>query len=358
MFFVHAEGSAICLDLKQDCKAVGDGKTDDSGSFGLCQSLLPKGGCVRIPTGRYSVGPTNLNTSHIAWEISNGVVFTEWLGMTKSENAMFSVGGGDKKRAMAYVENITFGGSYSGRVILDLSTLGLYERAFLTTALDGFEFKNMHVKMPFNEAQKCTFSFGNTVPIDTNVSLTTKNGRMINISAVGNTAGYGLIQTQSCENVHFENLDSKGGVTLHMESGCKAEPFLAYVGNITARNITCRDGVAAVMTSPHTCVNGAFHLQELTSYGCWLTLRLEAGFSQLGRPAGTFSNDSTIASAVGHYGLHAQVGEVAQNLTMPACEVCGHRSGNQNTIFNLLFVKTKHVTAMQTGPTTRSRCQI
>ncbi len=62
------------------------------------------------------------------------------------------------------------------------------------------------------------------------------NGVVKDLTIVGARMGYGLVQLHGAENIHFENLDATGGVTLRMETGSGAT--YSRINNITAKNIT------------------------------------------------------------------------------------------------------------------------
>jgi hypothetical protein len=186
--------------------------------------------------------------------------------------------------------------------------------------------------------------FGNAM--SGNTPLNPNGGRIINVTSVGSIWGYGLVQLQSGENLHFENLDGTGGVALRLETGYGAPG--AYVGNITARNITCRDGHAAFMSEPHTQVNGAFAVQDLWSYGCFMTAETNGGYTQDGKPPGYFAA-STIHGATAYYGTSAQK---FKDETGPACASCM----NENSKLNYNVTVTGLVSVGFPAPSNRSTC--
>eukprot|EP01043_Picozoa_sp_COSAG02_P028670 COSAG02_NODE_1749_length_11069_cov_88.967274_4_plen_63_part_00 len=53
-------------------------------------------------------------------------------------------------------------------------------------------------------------------------------------------------------------------MTLRLETGASNKG--ARVDGITAKNIICRNGHAAVMASPHCQSNGVFNIENVTSY--------------------------------------------------------------------------------------------
>ena len=141
----------------------------------------------------------------------------------------------------------------------------------------------------------------------------------------GGQWGYGLAQLQSADHLHFENLDGEGGVTLRLETGIGG----GYVGNITADNITCRDGFAAIMTEPHCQRNGRFVVKGVRSLGCNVAVLTNGGYVDTerhpGEPPGFFDNTSKISNVVGTYGTRSQ--PVEGVVGWPAGRLAGWQAG-------------------------------
>lgn len=69
--------------------------------------------------------------------------------------------------------------------------------------------------------------------------------------------------------------NGQGGSTLRLETGVGLPG--AFVGNITARNVTCRDGWNAAYILPHQQVNGRLTLENFKSFGCLTTVDIGGG---------------------------------------------------------------------------------
>ena len=80
------------------------------------------------------------------------------------------------------------------------------------------------------------------------------NGTIRDCSAYDASHGYGLIQLHGAEDLLFENLYSRGGVTLRFETGAGGK--YAGVFNITGKNIVSENGAMAVVLYPHAVQNG------------------------------------------------------------------------------------------------------
>ena len=80
-----------------------------------------------------------------------------------------------------------------------------------------------------------------------------------------------------------------------------------YVNNITANNVICRNGHAALSSSPHTQKNGYFEIHNLVSYSCYVGYEYSFGYSQDGRTPGYFTNGSIVNNVTSYYGIQSQV---------------------------------------------------
>lgn len=72
-------------------------------------------------------------------------------------------------------------------------------------------------------------------------------------------------------NAFFRSIE-QGGVTLRMETGVQLPG--SYVGNITGRNIICRDGSSGFLANPHSQQNGDFYVYDVQAYSCFMGIHL------------------------------------------------------------------------------------
>lgn len=92
--------------------------------------------------------------------------------------------------------------------------------------------------------------------------------------------GYGLVQTSAGRNLHFENIYSRGGITLRLETHwLKMNGYGAGgVFDIRADGVTCEDGFRALVFTPHTAKNGRVEVRNVTSDGTFSAVGVQRGW--------------------------------------------------------------------------------
>lgn len=307
-----------CLRLKSDCGL--DTASDDAAAFEQCQEELVHlgGGCVVVPAGQYRLSGVMLNASNTAWFFEDGVAMEPWPGLQKSV-ALISIGASEPT-ATSSPSNITImgppGAQHTGGWTMDVSRplfCPWHTHGVQVGSVTGFRIANLLIKQADNETIPNLLCGQDSPAMGTGKGKDGRSpmyGEVTNITAVGGTPGYGLIQLQSAQHVHFSNLEGVGGYTLRLETGGNSggDPSV-MVNNITADNITCHNGRGAFAAWPHSQKNGDFHLRGLYSYGCAETFTLAPGYSDSKRPGhswaktpGWFSNSSTIDGKQGANG--------------------------------------------------------
>ena len=140
-----------------------------------------------------------------------------------------------------------------------------------------------------------------------------KNGLIKNGDVKNAHYGYGLVQIQAAENLLFKDVSGTGGVTLRIETGAKMMNNLEQGGvdKIFGRNISCIDGNAALMVSPHSMHNGIVKVDGVTSINCGFAVRIGNGYvakkySNPNLTAGTFKKVS-IKNVHAAFGITAQL---------------------------------------------------
>ena len=324
-----------CLNLVNDCGAKPNTSIDNTFSFYSCQQKLSQtnGGCVTVPNGIYKVFNVLLNTSNIVYYISSSVTFIPYIppNTNTKQTPVFMIGS-----TTSYLKNISMIG-YSNsnssaddhyhdhayhQFTINISNVVFtpwYVRGIQLIGIDGFTLSNIRVinNISFGEARSGIELDGNTVNdsnIDGNIILYhPKNGKIMNITTSGQPYGYGCIQLNSAENVSFENLDGTGGITLRIETN-------GYTNNIFGKNIICRNGHAAVMSAPHTTINGYFEVHNVISYSCYVGYIWSMGYDENNKTAGWFANGSIVDNVQSYYGVQAQIDA---NETGSSCGPCG-----------------------------------
>jgi len=126
------------------------------------------------------------------------------------------------------------------------------------------------------------------------------DGVVKNIQSTNNHVGYGITQMRAGKNILFRNLDGDGGITLRLESGFAfgISSAIATIDNIVGREITVRNGDAAVVLSPHRVNQGVVDVRGIRSFNSTYAVQIAAGFLDNKGDVdnvGIFSENSVIA---------------------------------------------------------------
>lgn len=99
--------------------------------------------------------------------------------------------------------------------------------------------------------------------------------------------GFGTIQANAGDNIHFQGIESVGGVALRLETDWKAMTLADYndndpdldlgLSNIYANNITSRDGQSAIKLAPHALDNGSVTINGVYSYNSLYAIEIMEG---------------------------------------------------------------------------------
>jgi hypothetical protein len=92
------------------------------------------------------------------------------------------------------------------------------------------------------------------------------DGLIENAHSFRSPYGWGLVQASGGENVHFENISSEGGVPLRLENHSVG---WTPMKNITANDVTCKNGHDAVHWNPHGATHpGSFTITNVVADSC------------------------------------------------------------------------------------------
>ena len=115
---------------------------------------------------------------------------------------------------------------------------------------------------------------------------------------------------------------------------------------------TCTDDTAS------SC---AVHAKNLYSYGCTVTATCGGGFAQKGKPAGSFSSESTIDGIFSHYGegatgkgCHPHSG-VKWTFDLPSCQACSLGGFDEGRKWNVTITNVQ--TFGYPAPSDRTICK-
>jgi len=269
------------------------------------------GGKLIIPAGNYSFNEVSLKKNvHI--EINKNARLRPFNTPGRKSLLMFLFTSTNKNVPLKNT-SIT---CPNGRFTVDLNQVRPLGRGFRFCNFrnaEGFLVSNVIVLD--NHTQFSAFVFnGETI---NNRAYGPKNGVVKNAITRNSDYGYGLVQMQLGKNILFKNINGIGGATLRLEPHNKNLRTLDAVNvldNVVARGVTCVEGNAAIMLSPHFVTNGTVDFRNVTGTRCGAAVRIEKGFiTQDERNfgitnVGTFNSSSIIRNVkVTHAESRAQV---------------------------------------------------
>ena len=306
-FYDASVGSRkLAKDLQADYGTTGKGVVNESAKLQSAIDDVSKagGGVVRIPKGEYFFADVDVK-SNVHLEIDKDVVIQPWLEGTKKKVVVFSMG---KESALA--ENSSIEG-VGGRFTVNLSK---HEPGIIVFSFGNVRnFKVANVNIHDCLTKFSSFQF---VPAGGTVAqpVRPRFGTIKNASVTGADYGYGLVQVQSAESVLIQNLDGQGGVTLRLETGAKEmnDSQIGGVNRIVGKNISCTDGSAAVMISPHSMHNGVFEIDGVKSVSCGFGVRIGGSFvskkyTTKGLEGGSFAPGCVVKNVDATFGMNAQL---------------------------------------------------
>jgi hypothetical protein len=221
----------------------------------------------------------------------------------------------------------------------------------------GFTLANVLVKLA-NPAIDPTITIeGEKSAIETGTAggMSPTDGSFINITSTGGIWGYGTTQIQTGQRLLFENLDGSGGTTLRLETG--AGEYGAFVDQIVAKNIVCRNGHASVMIAPHCQMNGLVTVSNVTAIGCNSGVDIGAGYADPARHPnctvpGVYDNRTTVRGVTGVFGLGQA--KNMQKPDIPACAPCS--LGSPKHPLNFKVEVSGIVSEGYPSPSSRTTC--
>ncbi|MGJ8731971.1 MAG: hypothetical protein ACSHW4_02465 [Cellulophaga sp.] len=301
-FYTPPTSYAVTKDLVTDYGVDKIFSTDDSQKFqkAIDDVSAKGGGKLLIPKGNYSVSNVKLKSNvHII--VSDEAVIRPSIRPNTDKNyAMFTFG-----KESDVIKNVSFSSASSNKFIVDLTKANNPNVAvFNFNNVDNFsisDFKILDKLTKFSSVTMGITKFNDKY-------FWPRNGVVKNANTLNSDYGYGLVQVQAAKNVLYKKLKGTGGVTLRLETGWTFMNDLQKGGveDMFGENISCTNGNAAVMVSPHAMHNGKVYVNGITANSCGFAVRLEGGFvskkySTPGLTKGTFSN-VTISNVKATYG--------------------------------------------------------
>jgi hypothetical protein len=290
--------------------AKADGQTNDTAAFARAiaaasaNGSVTRPGVVYVPKASYALANVNLR-SNVTVTVEGGSTI-RLAGSATGNSAVFYLGNYASGEA-SWIDNVKVTG-VNGTFTIDVSrTTAPRGHGFTVKNVRHFEISNVQGvlensatsgRLPSSQAAFITFHStpasqpGGTLyhPID---------GLIKDISVTGAPYGYGTTQVTAGESLDFENISSTGGISLRMETDGNSDELK----DVTAHNIICRNGHAAVSFSPHDQNNGAVHVYDVNAVSCSEGVRVAGNpaTGDGGRFVGATVTGATIVS-----GLFAQ----------------------------------------------------
>ena len=252
------------------------------------------GGIILLSKGKYYLKDIQLK-SNIQIKIAKDVVLQPYLDdRSEGKNIlMFDLGNAllvenvaitnykeDDENSDTWFKIIIPQGNYGGVKVAELGFLHNFK-------LSGFKIEDSYSK--FSSIVSNLADNGNRNDIS-------QGGIIKNIVATNTHVGYGIIQIQTGKRILCKNLDGQGGITMRVETGAKETNLVneKTVDDIVGRNITVRNGDAAVDLPPHRVDQGRVDIEKIIAYNSTYAVRISAGF--LDKKAGTVDNIGTFDS--------------------------------------------------------------
>ncbi|MFI3322265.1 MAG: glycosyl hydrolase family 28-related protein [Rikenellaceae bacterium] len=262
------------------------------------------GGKLFIPKGTYLFRSVRMMSNvHIIFE--EGTILKPYWGDESNVN-MFDFSNDDKMSNIP-IENCSIRAS-KGFYTVDYSNIPrnqeIRTRFVILKMVNNFSIADADIKD--NYSVYCAFTL---TPADAPNSLSWKvdrptNGELTHCKIYNPNPGYGLVQIHGARNVYFEDIYSKGGVTLRLETGANTPTIGVY--DIFARNVRNEDGRNAIMMNPHVAQNGTVKADGVWTKNSNVAVKAEGGPAGgkhgANSAAGRFGNDSKIINVHSIYG--------------------------------------------------------
>lgn len=283
-----------------------------------------RGGVITIGAGDWILGEINMR-SNIHLMIDKDAVIKPVINWSAANMSIFKVGYQGTKVENVSIRCVTATGEPNG----DKFTIDFRDVPMPALSATGVPTNNPARITPFNikEAENfmvadCLIEDNITIHAAANLSASKRDnvwagpvkGLVKNLTSHNAHGGYGVVQVRTAKKILFKHLEStKGGITLRIESddfGASGTPQeIAKVSEISAYDIKCKDGNAAVMTQPWGADNGWFDVQKIEATGCMAAVRLDEVYTKEGHTGiGSFNPNSRITEVTKcTYGANAQV---------------------------------------------------
>lgn len=278
-------------------------ETNDSSKLqnAIDEISLAGGGQLFIPEGNYTISDIELKSDvHIIVD-DKAVIRPPLKGTDQRNFYLFSFG-----EQSETVTNVSITSNSNNKFKIDFTqTDNINVIAFKLKNVSNFSLSNFEVNDVLTDFSSITFG----ITAYNGTYYWPRNGVIKNATITNADYGYGLIQSQAATNIYFKDLSGEGGVTLRFETGEKTMNNLQKGGvrDVFAENISCTNGNAALMVSPHAMHNGKVYVNGVTSVTCGFGVRIGNGYvakkyeQDIGLTPGTYE-EVTILNIKATYG--------------------------------------------------------
>ncbi|MBE0392823.1 hypothetical protein [Flavobacterium sp. PL002] len=295
-----------------EIKLTGKNDGTDSALLNAKIASLSKsgGGIIHLRKGNYYLIDVLLR-SNIQLKIDKEVVIEPFLDATakKMGNSIFEVG------RKFLVENVAITNAEEDEEDKEnwftaRFPKGDYRMKIITACnVRNFKFSGFKVIDSYTPFSAIALN----LPDNSNRDEVARQGIVKNVLLTNSHVGYGVIQIQAGKSILCKNLEGVGGVTLRVETGSGETGKLNVqtVDDIVGRNITIKEGDAALTISPHRVDQGRVDVEGITAINSTFAVQLAAGFKDRKETGvdniGTFDSRSYVGDITVTGGKGAQV---------------------------------------------------
>ncbi|GAF02136.1 glycosyl hydrolase family 28-related protein [Saccharicrinis fermentans] len=276
-FYTETNHLGVVKNFVNDYGGNGNDALDDSEKLQEAideLSSLKNGGKIIFPSGTYYLAEIQLR-SNVHLVIDRETTIIPVQRQNQKNYKIFQLDGQNE-----IIKNVSIRG-VGGAFKVDLRNLkNKNVGVFSCGNVENFLIANFHVLDDYTKFSAVTFG----VSAFKGGYNYASRGVIKNASIKNANYGYGLIQTQAARDILFENISGSGGVTLRFETGYDKMNKLQVGGvfNMVARNVSCENGNAALMISPHSMHNGSVNVDGVYAKNCGFAVRIEKGYVKKG----------------------------------------------------------------------------
>ncbi|GAB6166072.1 hypothetical protein JCM19992_20720 [Thermostilla marina] len=220
------------------------------------------------------------------------------------------------------VENVSLRG-WKGRFTVEFRPHEAGLRVVSCKLVRNFLICNMNVQECWTKF--CTIILGppDTTP-DQEGFFGATDGTIRDCSVFDASGGYGLAQVHAGKRILFENLYTRGGVAMRVETGVRPKNPKQIGGafDLVGRNLKSENAGTCVLLSPHSTHNGVVKVDGVEAVSCDFAVKIAPGFiskrkSREGSEPGTFAEGTSIKNVHAVFGTNTQRGWTSMKYVHP-----------------------------------------